>query len=320
MDERMIEKDKTPEIMSTYIARLGDLELGNPEGIPSMYAASSDEELAVLAEQYKERVISVEDEKACACIDGRHAIENADGSPAVARLRRVGGSGANFSTAMNSGALVLDTFKEDATFGDKIVEVDAFVARATGFERSAHLGGCGGVNGEIADQKAINENPNIMKAVEIFMALPAVRKDLGVDFDPILAEKVRTNAGNTAKFLIDNNWDGQTYVDGVKETNPRCVEDLEVDHNDEKFHGHKENTLTIIIGDMTLGGDDDFVWNLDASKRVAEALSAGRDPEGYTQAIIAEIAKHMAVAHRLPGQDTPIILVEAHQRNFRLAA
>lgn len=188
MDERMAEKEKTPEISGTFIARLGDLGLGNPEGIPSMYADASAAELQELAEQYTKRLIPVEDATALRCIDGRHTIKNADGSPAVSRLARVGGSASNFGTALNGDAAITATPAEDNSLEQRILQVDEFIASQTGYDRSAHLGGCGGANGEIADQIAINENPAIMNAVEAFMAIPAVREYFGVDFNRDIAE------------------------------------------------------------------------------------------------------------------------------------
>jgi hypothetical protein len=180
----------------------------------------------------------------------------------------------------------------------------------TGFDRSAHLGGCGGANGEVDDNEAINTNPNILAAVKTFMEIPEVREYLGVGYNDELGERIRVNAGKTAQMLKKAGWVGQKYVDSVVETNPRGVEELEVDHDDEKFHGHKENGLAVIIGDKTLDVDNEFVWNLKASKEAARALAGQRGEEGYQQALIAEIAKHFAVANRLPGQDTPVFLLQ----------
>lgn len=318
MDEKnMTEKEQTAERTGVYVGRLRDLGLGNPDGIPSVYADASDEELKEIAEKQVERLRPVEDRKALACIDGRHTNCNADGTPAALRLRRVGGSASNYGVALNSGAAVLDTFADDDTFGHRIHLVDNFIADATGYERSAHLGGCGGANGEIDDNIAISENPAVLNTVEAIMNIPDVAEYLGVKFDRDIANLVRDNAAKTANILKANGWDGQKYVDGVNEDNAHGVEDLEVDHNDEKHHGHKENSLTIIIGDETLEGDDDFVWNLKASMEIAKALSAGRGETAYIQALIADLAKHAAVANRLPRDDTPIHLLKS---SYALAA
>jgi len=315
MDEQHMtastEKEKSAEKTGVFIGRLGDLGLGNPEGIPSAYAEASDEELNELAQSQVERLVPVADETALACIDGRHTNRNADGSPATARLRRVGGSAANFGTALNSNSSVLDTFSGDDTFGHRIHLADEFVENATGYERSAHLGGCGGAKGEVKHQRLIAQNPAIMGTVRAIMDIPDVAEYFGVHFDSDLAELVRANAEKTADYLEANSWSGDQYVAGVEEDNARGVEDLEVDHDDHSFHGHKENTLTIIIGDETLDGDDDFVWNLKASMEVAKALSVGRGKDGYIQALIAELAKHAAVADDLPGPGTPVILVKS---------
>lgn len=306
----MIETEMTAETYEgVYVGRLGDLGLGNPEGIPSEYADASDDMLSDLAAERAEALVEATDMSALACIDGRHTEQNADGSEAAVRLRRVGGSASNFAVAFNSGASLLDTLSPDDTLGHKIHVIDAFVAQATGFERSAHLGGCGGANGEITDQKAIHENPAILAATKAFMEIPVVKAYLGTTYDDELAEMVRVNAGRTAAILEAAGWDGQSYVDGVMAENPKAVEKLTVDHEDHAFHGHRESTLTIIIGDKTEAADDAFVWNLKASKLLAEGFAGQRGKEGYTQAIIAEIAKHMAVANRLPSDRTPILLL-----------
>lgn len=307
----MAEKEKNVEVFGTFVARLGDLGLGNPDGIPSVYAGASNEALQEVAEQLQERLVDVQDETALSCIDGRHTNENADHSPAALRYRRVGGSASNYGVALNAGAAVVDTFGEEETIGEHVAKVDALVAEKTGFERSAHLGGCGGANGELTDDVALYENPAVLNTVKAVMQIPAVAAYLEADWDDDSAEIVRQNAGKTAELLRVKGWEGQAYVDGVAKSNPHGVEDLEVDHDDEKFHGHKENTLTIIIGDKTLEGDDDFVWNLKASKEVAQALSEGGDEDAYVRALIAELGKHVAVANRLPGKDTPVMLLQS---------
>jgi len=130
-------------------------------------------------------------------------------------------------------------------------------------------------------------------------------------FDDDLADLVRVNAKKTALYLTEAGWNGQDYVKHVKEHHPRTVEDLEVDSDDHKYHGHKERSLIVIIGENTADWPDDFVWNLLASKKVAEALAGQRGIDGYKQAVIAEVAKHMAVGLRLPSKTTPIFLVGA---------
>lgn len=294
-----------------YIGKLKDLSLGSPNGIPSVYADASDEQMNQVANDAAQKLVAVTDLRACACIDGRHTNCNADGSEAQIRLRRVGGSASNHGVALNAEASVAKTIPETASLGEQITAIDSYVESSTGFERSAHKGGCGGANGEIADNEVIHTNPAILEAVRAFMSIPEVEAYLGTTYDDDLAERVRANAGATAELQRAAGWDGQSYVDGVEAEVARSVEDLAVDHDDEKFHGHKENVLEIIIGDKTEADDDVFVWNLKASKMVAEALAGERGQEGYTQAIIAEIAKHMAVADRLPSTDTPVTLLIA---------
>lgn len=301
------EMEQTREVMGKFIGRLGDLNLGNPEGIPSAYADYSGEQLNEVAEKNADALVAPTDLSCAACIDGRCTLHNADGSPAEIRLRRVGGSASNFGVALNADASIVGTLDAEAPLGEQIQVIDDFMGG-----RSAHEGGCGGANGEVADNELIANDDAIMNAVKVFMELPEVKEYLGVGFDEVLGGRIRENAAKTAEFLKAKGWNGQAYVDGVKAQNPRGVETLEVDHEDEKFHGHKEPSVTIVIGDLTMPLDHDgFVWNLAETKKVAEKLAAQRGEDGYVQALIADIAKHMAVCKRLPSTETPILLIAA---------
>lgn len=309
MQGNQIETEKSREYQGKFIARFKDLGIGNPEGIPTKYATTSTEELQELAEKQTEQLVEVTDLSAAACIDGRKTLANADNSTPEIRLRRVGGSASNFGVALNAQASIVDTLSPDSTLNEQIKLVDDEVAQLTGFERSAHQGGCGGAGGEIEDNEAIATNPNILKATEAFMEIPEVKEYFGVGYSQILGDNVRQTATKTAELQRTEGWNGQAYVDGVTAENPSKVEILEVDHDDEKFHGHKEGSLVAIIGDETFAADNEFVWNLKASKQVAQALAGERGEEGYQQALIAEVAKHISVGDRLCHEDTPITLL-----------
>lgn len=297
------EMEKTRERKAIILGRPRDFGIGNPEGIPSSLADAPDEALRVIAEEDNERLIEPNDTSCTACIDGRHCVHNADGSNPKVRMRRVGGSASNFGVALNSESPIVDTLDTAASLGQQIIAVDAVIGY-----RSAHLGGCGGAGGEIEDHQLIAGKPEILAAVKAFMAVPEVREYLGVSYDEALGERVRANAAKTTDYLQRMGWDGKAYVDGVVATDPGNVEDLKTDPNDHVFHGHKEAKTTIIVGDKTSNQDDEFVWNLKASKSVAEILAGQRGTEGYTQALIAELAKHFAVVDRLSSEETPIIL------------
>lgn len=302
-DTGIAEMEQTRERKAIVVGRLKDFGLGNPEGIPSSLANASEAELQEIAERDNEALVEPNDLTCTACVDGRKCKHNADGSEAKIRLRRVGGSASNYGVALNADASLVATLNPEAPLGEQISTVDDFMGY-----RSAHLGACGGANGEIADHELIHGKPAVLDAVKAFMAVSEVRTYLGVDYSDELGKRVRENAGKTAEYLKSMGWDGQTYVDGVKDEAPENVEDLETDPNDHKFHGHKEAKLTIIIGDKTSAQDDEFVWNLKASKEIAEKLAGQRGKEGYTQAIIAELAKHFAVVDRLPVGELPVIL------------
>lgn len=318
----MIDREKTPEVYTgKFIGRLGDLGLGNPNGIPSRYAETSDEALQDIAEKEAEKLVSPTDLAATACIDGRKKLRNADGSASEIRLRRAGGSSSNIAVALNSEASIIDTLSSTTSLGKQVETIDDYVARATGFERSAHLGICGKANGEVDDNELIHTKSVILEATKMVLEVPAIKAYLSKGyedeldgeslFDDELIERVRAASGKTAEFLRESGWNGQEYVDGVKKENPRGVEDLEVDHGDEQFHGHKEPWLKIIIGDKTEEIGDGFVWSLKASKEVAAAFAVGRGVQGYKQALIAEVASHIAVCDRLPSDKTPILLLSA---------
>lgn len=311
-----LEMEATVERKAVVIGRLGDLGLGSPDGIPSYLADATAEELQEVAERDNERLVDPNDLQATACIDGRHCSCNADGSEAKIRLRRVGGSASNTGAAFNAEASIVSTIDRNSPLADIISTIDQRVGY-----RSAHLGGCGGANGEVSDNVAISEKPEVINAAKALLSIPevanylqldVVKEEIGDAAYEDLFMRVKQNAVKTAALLETKGWDGQAYVDGVKKACPENVEDLEVDHEEETFHGHKEPKLTIIIGNKTMPLDDDgFTWNLKATKQFAEAISGQRGREGYLQAIIADVAKHMAVASRLPSDKTPVILQAA---------
>lgn len=326
MTGRTINTERTLERKAIVVSRLGALKLGNPEGIPSRYADASDTELQAVAEEKLDRLRKPTDDKRTSCIDGRGKIKNMDDSKPEVRYRRVGGSASNIGVALNAEASITQTLDHTAELGKQIEVIDTHVEETTGFERSAHMGGCGGANGEIDDDKAIHEKDAIMGAVEAFTSIPEVYDYLiegheadFIDpetneklplFDGALAQRVREAAGKTAEYLSAQGWNGQEYVDGVTQDNPSGVEDLKVDHDDHKYHGHKEGSILAVLGDETYAEDDDFVWNLLASKKVAEGLAGQRGKDGYVQALIAEIAKHIATSDRLASEDTPLIILD----------
>lgn len=300
-----IDMEDTHEKFSLVLGRLKDFGLGNLDGIPSIYANSTAEELNEIARQDADDLVDVTNTRLFACIDGRKTLKYADGSPSELRLRRVGGSASNLGVALNSGASIIDTLDiENMSIGDLVEAVDEIVG-----ERSSHLGGCGGANGEIDDSILISSDPSAMGAVEAFMSIPEVSTYLEVGFDEYIAKQITINAEHTARLLKVKGWDGQKYVSGVTSQNPYGVEELAVDESDHRFHGHKEGKVVIVLGDKTSAKDDEFVWNLKASKLAAAKLAGQSGGIGYQRAIIADIAKHFAVCKRLPSVDTPVLLL-----------
>ena len=103
----ILEMESTRERISFVIGRPKDFGIGNPDGIPSPYATSSNEELQQVAEKDNEALDLPNDLTCTACIDGRKCLHNADGSEAKIRLRRVGGSAANTGVALNADSPVI---------------------------------------------------------------------------------------------------------------------------------------------------------------------------------------------------------------------
>lgn len=294
----------------TFLGRLGDFGLGNPEGIPSRLAEATESDLALYGERLLENSKPVTDFEHDGCIDGRHTSGNRDGSSAEVRERHVSGSASNTEIAMNAQASVIDTLDENAPLPEVVKTIDAFVAKVSGKQRSAHTGGCGGANGAIVHNELIGSDPAVLRAAQAVMNLPEVAAATGVtyDDDDQLADAVRQQAPKTAAWLRENGWDGQTYVDKTATKEPRGVEELRI--SDDAYHGHAEDALVIDLRDgVVVDQDDVFVVSGSSIVKKATALAGQRGRAGYKQAVIADFAKHMAVAKVLPSTQTPVYLI-----------
>ena len=308
----LLNMDITPEVKKDpafhYVGRLGELGIGNPDGIPSKLKDANEQELNEYGEKLITHVREVTDRHHLGCIDGRACQCNADGSDPEVRMSRVGGTAANVEVALNADAPVIAKIAPDAEIGAIVETVDSVFEDKTGMKRSAHLGGCGGANGAIADNENIAANDRLADVVGALFSHPAIAPhidaniNLGQDWKPL-----KQRAAQTAGLLKQAGWVGQKYVDGVKVENPQGVEDLETAND--AFNGHAEDALVIVVGERTIEMPDVFVWNVEASKESAAAL-AGDDPEAYKRLLIAEFAKHVAVADRLPSTQTPVFVIE----------
>lgn len=311
------EQEATREVEVMYIGRLGDLDLGNPDGIPSELADSSEEEVAAYGEKLKDALDYITDFTHLSCIDGRCVVCNADGSSPEIRPRQVGATGKRVEVAILADAPVMDTVPEEAELDETTEILDEHCERINGIKPSAHEGGCGSLNGAVEDGDAITEIPAIMKATETFLSLPVVSDFTGVAFNAVAGEKVVANGSKMSGYLRSKNWVGQNYVDKVKSHEPVGVETLVV--NTDRHKGHKENAVVFVLSkdrsisekklaELNLG--DVFVINVDQSVVEATALAGDRGMEGVQQALIADTAKHMAVANRLPSTKTPIFVIK----------
>ncbi len=318
------ETETKPEVF--YLGSLQDLGLGNPEGIPSKLADKSDDERKHYGEQLVKALDTITDYTHYGCIDGRNCVHNADGSQPEVRNRQVGGTGLLVEVALNGEAPIVDTLKRDGDtqvrLKDAVKEVELDFAAKTGVRRSAHLGGCGGVKGAVADNKNMHAQPTSVNVASALMEIPAVRAYSGLAFSEELGARVREQAGKTAEWLEAEGWDGDKYVEKTQKHEPAGVEDLEVDAADEKFHGHKEEAVVFVLsldGSQSLserklkelGLGEAFVVNVNASVDAAKAQAGNRGEEGAAQLLIANFAKHAEVANRLASTTTPVYLIVA---------
>ncbi len=310
-EEEMIKNHESLlEDQVLYLGRLDDFKLGNENGIPSKLAKASNEELEEYGKLLLERLTTITDIFHLACIDGRCKKCNADGSQPEIRANQVGATGILLPVAMNAEADFLGN-PEDRSLGENTKLSEDFYGDTTGIRPSAHLGGCGGVNGEVEDEDAIASNPKIIGATNALMSQPNVLSFTNLPFDAELGQRVSINAERTKHYLISQGWSGQEYVDAVTNTNPAGVEDLET--TDDPHHGHAEDAIAIVIGqDRAIDMQDVFTVSLDASKKMALAFAGQRGAEGAQQALIANLAKHLATSSRLASPQTPIFLVIAN--------
>lgn len=290
-----------------YLGKLGDFNLGNPDGIPSRLAEATESDLELYGQKLLESTLPITDLSHDECIDGRCTLQNADGSLPEIRERFVGGTAANIEIARNAQASVVNTIKKDASLPVFVETVDNFITAATGKKRAAHTGGCGGANGAVLHNQLINTEPAILFATETVMDLPEVQAVTGVSYVKELGDNVRVEAGQTASWLEANGWDGPTYVDKAQKHEPNGVAVLRTAND--KYNGHAEDAAVIDLRSgeiVTL--EDTFVISGDAIVKKARALAGQRD-DGYQQALIACFAKHMAVSKVLPSDKTPLYII-----------
>lgn len=294
-----------------YLGTLGDFGLGNPTGIPSSLAGVSLQERVSYGQRLLDAVVDVTDKHHLTCIDGRFCKCNADGSSAEVRRAQVAGTGAVAEIAINAGVI------QPGVLTDTIKRSEEKVR----FDRSAHLGGCGGVNGAIPDNLAIAEKAAILKVTQAVMDHKELVRHTHLPYSKVAAEAIRHQASLTAAWLKKEGWEGQKFVDGVKNNSQTAagVEDLQAD--DSAYHGHNEPAIVLFYSTTrsqtvsqnqaeSLGLGRPFVGNLDASQEIAEDLGEG-DPSREVAVMTANIAKHVATGDRLASPETPVYLLIA---------
>lgn len=286
-----------------FLGRLADFGIGNPEGYRSSLADADKSALRTYAARLRASVRPVEDDAHDGCIDGRRTLDNADGSPATVRERHVSGSASNTEIALNADAVTTAT-----DLGATITAVDALVEAGSGKRRSAHRGGCGGADGAIAHNRFIAESLTALEVTEALLAQPELRSVLETTYDAELGRAVRRNAASTADWLEENGWQGQIYVDRAAQEEPGGVENLRT--SDDPHRGHAEDALVFeCVEGHSVTAEDVFVVSVPAIAKKARALTGSRGEEGYRQAVIADLAKHVAVADALPHPSTPVFIL-----------
>jgi hypothetical protein len=310
------------EVTVMHLGSLADFGLGNEvNGIPSELAGATLKQKIEYGESLKLAVAEVTDLCHYGCIDGRMCKHNADGSNPEVRSRQVGGTGLLVEVALNSDASILDTIEDKDNVGQVITVVEEHYENVTGIKRSAHLGGCGGVKHAIANNRAIANKPAIMNTVEGLMNIPAIQQHTGLTFGRQTASHISQRAEQTANWLEQHQWDGDTYVRGVEADEPSGVENLET--ADDAHHGHKESAVVFFLssGDKKKSLSDElfkkhgisapFVINVDVSFEMAKALSGQQGQIGVTKAFTANLAKHAAIGDALASPDTPVYFMAA---------
>ncbi len=325
-----IERRETePVIVVKHLGSLEQFKLGNPDGIRGRLAHErvTHKELIDFGETLKKAVDRVTDVHHAACIDGRSCKCNSDGSAAEIRRRQVAGTNLNTEVALNGESPLLEGEESDQLSVEELFAfVDDAYEKLTSVKPSAHLGGCGGAKGVVEDNEHMAENGASVEVAEAIMNLKSVADYSRLSFTEEYGNKVRANAAKTAKRLKAGGYSGPAYIANVENENPAGVEDLEVDEADHEFHGHQENAIVFVLsfsGKETLskqkmeelGLGQAFVINIDASVDSAKALSrkdpnAAVDEDRAAQLLIANIAKHAEVAHRLAHKLTPVYFME----------
>jgi hypothetical protein len=308
LERDMIVEVETKESVAQYIGRLQDIGLGQ-DCLDHGITAPENIDYEKTCEELSEALTPVTDETHYACIDGRHTICNSDGSPREVRRHFVGGTGCVLSIALNGDAALVDTF-HDGTIGEHNRYIESVIQQRTHIARSAHLGGCGGVRGEVADNYAIANEPKILETVKMLLDIPEIAEFSSARFDQAQAAMIQHTAGHTSEYFEIDGWNEKKFVEGVQKQEPKGCEDLET--APDLHHGHKEKGIAIVIDDeQTLDIDDYFVVDIRACSDVANALSGQRGDEGYNQLFMASLAKHIATAHRLCGQNMPLYIVSS---------
>lgn len=318
------EFEKKPSMTIQLLGNLSDFGIGNNEtGIVSELADADATEKEAYGEKLIEAMRPITDKYHYGCIDGRMCLCNSDGSKAEIRQRQVGGTGALLEVAMNSNASILGSVEDMNDLPATINTLHNFYESVTEVKPSAHLGGCGGVNGAISHEVAITENPGIIGTVEALMGIPEILSFTELPFDTVDAQEVLMQAPQTAAWMKEKGWDGNAFVEGVQKDESAGVEDLEVDHNDPLHHGHTEAAVVFILNTgenkyslsdetMTeLGITAPFVVTLDTSFEMAKAFAGQQGEKGARKAFIANLAKHVAAANALADPRTPAYFMVA---------
>lgn len=318
------ETEQAPQAI--YVGPLKKLGIGRPDkGFPCDLRNASEQERAAYGQELLKALVPITDSMHFSCVDDRTRIANADGSVPEIRVRQASGTRMVTSVAMNSSSpLLREAAQQSSSESPTVAEIedrmDALFEKITGVRKSAHLGGCAKVLGAPQDSKIMSETPAVFGVAKAIMDLPAVRDASGVEYSDQYAQEVRDNAAKTAAILEAAN-DGEDYVRRAQEQEPAGVEDLEVDHNDHEYHGHKINGLVFVVSEgeeMSISDQkmDEYglgrvlvVSVVGGSVAMAKALAGNGGNEAVAKGLIANLAEHGALAHRALQEDTPVYIL-----------
>lgn len=307
------------KVESTYVCTLRDLGLCQSQGgIPS--PLNSQQEAEAYARHMRDAIVAVDDPHHLACIDGRITTCEADGSPALNRLRVAGASVTIEVMAFLGQTPIVEALPEDVPLAEKIDTIDDYVAENLGIKPCSHEGGCGCAAHQLAILKSMGRQQNA-DATRAVVDAPYVQELTGFFFSGDRHNELQERIPSLVTHMEAEGWDGNLYVEHKKQQDSNGVETLATD--DSPFHGHKEQVIAIVVdlrGDdrkrtigkkklVDLGLGEAFVVNVNAIHDSAKGLAGPDNEPCEVRAFQAGISEQIGTASVLCNENMPVVFV-----------